>query len=1399
MKPMAPGVGSNTSQILILATFLLSFSGCGYSADDQVLYVQPVNGASCPDLPCHKLSYYVGDPKLQSQYLRSNTTLHFIPGVHIFNNEILVDIRSIENFSLVGTTSQSIILCTEPAGFLFYRVAVLSIHGLVFVNCGIDIAPLNELQTSDYLPLRATFCFSHVTHLNISQTAVINGTGHGFLALNMLGNVSIYHSILQSNKGRPGYSGGNAIFKFTPIEEECLEFKYQPIFFTVESTRIESGSTTPHDIFTASPGLFIYINSCLKVFVRIHNSLFVGNSYENDHPVFRSGGNMFLRLSHNARNSPSHFIVIENSTYAGGKSDMGGGLSISSQSKICMPASSPDIVYIFNSLVFYNVAFRSGGGMNIAFDPNSCHATQVLMNQVTIESNYAITPTMTSSGGNLAIEDYRFSSNTVTTVGNLVKIENSVISDGLALQGFGGGLSINVAAYMSFPITMPGQPGLMIQISNTTFMRNEAYYGGAISMINLNSDHGQGKLQVVNCTFENNRGGLGMAVYSYVFPSTGADSNISFEDTDFINHNSAATLVPFKQSTSTIFVYANRQMEFFNCELNHNMGTAVFAISSHLYFKGHLSFWNNTGKNGGALSLCTSSIIFLLPNTHAYFGNNHARNSGGAIYVQQECTYYGTLCFFQPVLPFSAPQSFLPASNISLYFDNNTAGRAGDALYGGSVDNCALNALSARSHALSAHSTVQSLDSVNQSQAFSIFQAHSGIDDSKIKYQESLTVFNLLFNVDNQDGLSSVSSDPLGVCFCSDEQVNCTSKWLYITPVFPGGTFTLNVVIVGQRDGVVPGVVLASIDNRVNSTTSRLGDLQNSQPVGKECSRLSYTIFSTRSSENVSFMVEDSLLSISFTPPIVHIPLRPCPPGFSLLHASGKCDCSPPLELLNITCNVTDQTILRKAPRWLGYYNSEISAPNSSNFTTKLNEGILVHDHCPYDYCKPEDLNIVLTSPDTQCAFNRSGIMCGACREGLSLVLGTSRCKQCSSMFLVLLIPFIIAGVALVFLLTVLNLTVSEGMLNGLIFYANVVHSNRATFFPPGHSNIATVFIAWLNLDLGFESCFFNGMDAYYNTWMQFAFPLYIWSIVITMIVSAHYSTLAGRLFGKNSVKVLATLLLLSYAKMQRTTIASLSFTVLSYPDGSNQAVWLQDPNIVYLKGKHIPLFVAGLGVLLLLSIPYTLLLLFVKCLFANGDHRMLHWATRIRPFLDAYTGPYMDKYCFWTGLLLVFLNLLFLFFVVNILGDPALNLVAIGSTSLLVLIIALGLKGIYKKWPLDILEAFFFLNLGVTSYATLYANLSQTNNIMLATVAYVSTGLTGIVFMGIVIYHAYIQISSSRMWKRLKREERRRQNITLQEVPDEEDGEENVGREVRQQVFYFNELREPVLDYSDN
>ena len=1104
---------------------------------------------------------------------------------------------------------------------------------------------------------------------------------------------------------------------------------------------------------------------------------------------------MFLLLSHYIVNSSSYTILIEHCIFTGGKSTSGGGFSIHENSKPCpsdVTGINPDTVYIYNSTFQYNIALLSGGGMYLLLGPISCHPTHVFMRLVIVKNNLIAPPKgQKGSGGNLAIH---VSSSAVT---NLLKIDDSVISNGHAITGFGGGLSIHVRDSLN---TIPKHPasqkgGLIVQISNTTFLDNKAMFGGGIST--LITDHGQGILQVVNCTFEDNSGGLGMAIYSSLDLFTGSDCKLGLENTDFKNHNVMSSPL----NPSLITVNAIKHSKFINCKFNNNVATAIFAISSHLFFEGNISFSNNTGQNGGALSLCTNSIIFLFPNTYVYFYNNHARNAGGAIYVQQECALFGTYCFFQPVLPFSASLSHLPVANISLHFDNNTAGRAGDALYGGSIDDCTLTMLSTQSIMLSISSFEQGLNSFS-AQAFSSLIDHANtVTRSETEYQLSPIVFQLLFNVDNQSGLSQISSDPLGVCFCLDEQINCTSKWHHIVPVFPGRTFTLDVVIVGQRNGVVPGVVLTSVNTTLNSFTSRLGPLENSQPVDKKCTHLSYTVFSIEPFVTMSLTVEDSLLSVTFTPPVVHIPLKPCPLGFTLSNTSGKCDCSPRLELQNTTCNITDQTIIRKRPQWIGYYGGEFSTSNHNISTNESIGGILVHSHCPYDYCKPEDLHIKLTSPDMQCAFNHSGIMCGACKEGFSLVLGTSQCKQCSNSFLVLLIPFSIAGVVLVFLLTVLDLTVSEGTLNGLIFYANVVHSNRATFFPPGCSNVTAVFIAWLNLDLGIETCFFSGMDAYSRTWIQFAFPLYIWIIVITIIVSAHYSTLAGKLFRKNSVKVLATLFRLSYAKIQRTTIAALSFTLLTYPDGSNQAVWLQDPNIRYLKGKHIPLFLAGLGVLLFLSLPYTLLLLFIRHLRARGHFRIFRWITKMQPLFDAYTGPYRDKYCFWTGLHLLFFNLLFLIFALNVLGDPALNLFAIGSASLLLLIIAVGLQRIYKKWPLDILEASFIFNLGVTSYATLYANLSQTN--MLPAVTYVSISMTFSVFMGIVVYHAYLQVCSSRVWRNFRNKHKWQNAVQVVPEAGEEGGvggnAEDNHHELRPMVLLFNEFREPLLEYADN
>ena len=100
---------------------------------------------------------------------------------------------------------------------------------------------------------------------------------------------------------------------------------------------------------------------------------------------------------------------------------------------------------------------------------------------------------------------------------------------------------------------------------------------------------------------------------------------------------------------------------------------------------------------------------------------------------------------------------------------------------------------------------------------------------------------------------------------------------------------------------------------------------------------------------------------------------------------------------------------------------------------------------------------------------------------------------KCTNNYLVLLIPFALMGVALVFLLLVCRLTVATGTLSGLVFYANIVQANGTIFLSVESTDTLSVFIAWISLDFGIETCFYNGLDAYSKTWLQFVFPVYIY------------------------------------------------------------------------------------------------------------------------------------------------------------------------------------------------------------------------------------------------------------------------------------------------------------------
>ena len=554
---------------------------------------------------------------------------------------------------------------------------------------------------------------------------------------------------------------------------------------------------------------------------------------------------------------------------------------------------------------------------------------------------------------------------------------------------------------------------------------------------------------------------------------------------------------------------------------------------------------------------------------------------------------------------------------------------------------------------------------------------------------------------------------------------------------------------VGQRFGTVPSTIHSEFLNRLtNGVRPNIEDWQHTQKVGKDCTNLTYTIMSpsqvkltmTVEVESLNTPAIGELLQAAgqlnklidldkyFTNLLIHIKTSSCPLGFEYNNRLMICTCDSTLDEHGINCSIDTQTIWRKNPFWIT--------------TAEESGGVIVHEHCPFDYCKPDNFDLHLEDPDEQCAFHRSGILCGACQQNLSHVFGTSACRECSSLWALLWVPVIaLAGIALVVLLIVLNLTVSVGTINGLIFYADIVRANHATFFPPNITNsFLSWFIAWTNLDLGIETCFYNGLDAYVKTWLQFVFPLYIWLIVVLIIVFSHYFHKIARLSGKNAVPVLATLFLLSYAKLLRIIITVFQST---HPANTARKVWHYDGNVEYLKGKHIPLFIAAL-LLLLISLPYTAILIFIQHLQQKSNYRsrVLFWVQKLKPLFDAYTGPYKDRHRYWTGLLLLVCTVLFLIFSMNIRASPNLNLLAIIVTVLLLFMHLAAAGGVYKTWYLNIIEYSFFLNLGILASATLYT--STVTGQGQIPVVYTSVSFAFALFIVIIVLHILTKFNSS-------------------------------------------------------
>ena len=545
------------------------------------------------------------------------------------------------------------------------------------------------------------------------------------------------------------------------------------------------------------------------------------------------------------------------------------------------------------------------------------------------------------------------------------------------------------------------------------------------------------------------------------------------------------------------------------------------------------------------------------------------------------------------------------------------------------------------------------------------------------------------------------------LCYCLEETQKCYINQL--GPIFPGQTLAINLCI-NHRVEVSIQYFLVSIemyDESLPRSHCKVPLSNRNNWVTRNCTKFFFTVLSNNEEQCELFFYVKRYNNVT----ILYVHLQVCPMGFSFDVKTEKCDCDSSMQskLLPITnCNINDQTILRPANSWISANNHN----NSSIYDLTPN--------CPFLYCLPESSHLNFSTPNSQCQFNRSGLLCGQCQQNLSTIFGSSNCQLCSNIYLLIIIPITIAGLLLVFILFCINLTVTEGTINAFIMYTNIIGINDHVFFTDTKHVFtpAYTFISLANLDLGIQTCFYNGMDDYTKMWLQLAFPFYLMFIATLLIITSRYSIAVQRLTARRALPVLATLFLLSYTKILRTTSSVLfSYSTITHlPSKHTTLVWSVDANVPLFGIKFTILFIVCL-MLFLVLVPFNIILLCTRTL------SRFQFINKFKPLLDAYQGPYKHRFYYWTGLQLLIRAVFF--------GISALNKSVNLIVSAIILSVIIGLHGTahpFKNSLKNYHEFLYIINLQILYILT-------QSHYQGATSVNVMVTLAAIQFIFIIIY----------------------------------------------------------------
>ena len=869
---------------------------------------------------------------------------------------------------------------------------------------------------------------------------------------------------------------------------------------------------------------------------------------------------------------------------------------------------------IFNNLFRYvsdSQNLAGAGGLSIVFGQSSFHVNATVTSY-TFRNN-----TNLYGGAGMMVLIYELANRSDIYITNSTFVNNGASSRnqyGGQTIGMEGALSIfyyvpipNTYVDKSLLLTYLHQLPSKVHVHSTVFTNNSAQVGGGLAVLSFGASQSfvHDQLSIEDCTFNSNRAQHGSAIYAAEITYSGFEQGLemSLRNINVTESNGTSEAVSFNQLNVSL-----SGMNIFR----KNKVTALSLSKAIAIFSGTNLFRNNIGNNGGAIHLKTSESYIIVRNkSNVSFITNEARIAGGAVYVAFDInspTMYDCFLFVEEFNPFCHRFGDCSTYGVSIDFINNTA-PLGMAIYGSTLYHCPWSngvhyiAYDNRSSHVIAQDIIDSLHSA-----------------------ESWLHFYPRVNGSNNE----INTLPEFIVSEEHPSFNVT----------PGGQFLLNLKAFDHLLQPVPLTILSHISTLdgedVTTAIASIGATDRYLLIGAN----SYTEIpiNVYGMEDTSYRVTITSMEASVELDVT-VNMRNCSVGYEFKNDTDfpSCECEVDEVLSDITCNI-DGTITHSYNVWIG----------------RTESGDYIQHRCILNYCELDVTVVDLGFPDVQCADNRAGILCGGCLPSYSRVLGSTRCLICpDNKTLGLIALFAVLGVLLMIVIKVFNITVTDGYINGFIFYSNILsiyYSNLSITQRDGMGPSFTL-TAFMNLNFGIETCFYSGMTQIDLTGLTLLFPIYLLGILLVIVLFTEYVYLNVRMRAKkllkrmisrrnnktddstnsandnrqsNIIQVLVTLLLLSYTSIIQTCFDILGIVVINTPSGAIVR-WGDDPNLDYLTGIHIPLFLIAL-VLILVLIPIPFLLMFPRVI------RSWRFTHKLKPLVDALTGPFGEKHQFWLG-----------------------------------------------------------------------------------------------------------------------------------------------------------------------